>query len=90
VCIAQDLALKGINVNSGGVRGVWLRHGLATKHERLLRLERATQEKTSVMTEEQVRILERFSPEFRDRHIGRAASSTISRFSPGVQRRLER
>lgn len=69
VRVAHELALKGINVSSGGVRGVWLRHNLATKHERLLRLEKATQEKTTVLTSEQVRILERFSPEFRDRHI---------------------
>jgi transposase InsO family protein len=67
--VAQQLALKGVNVSSGGVRGVWSRHGLLTKHERLLRLEKTIQEKTMVLTAEQVRLLERFNPEFRDRHI---------------------
>jgi hypothetical protein len=38
--VAQELALKGVQVSSGGVRGVWQRHGLATKHDRLLRLEK--------------------------------------------------
>lgn len=69
VRVAHELALKSINVSSGGVRGVWLRHNIATKHERFLRLEQAMQERTTVLTAEQVKILERFSPEFRDRHI---------------------
>jgi transposase InsO family protein len=45
------------------------RHGLLTRHERLLRLEKATAERTIELTEEQVEALERFSPEFRARHI---------------------
>ena len=56
-------------MSSGGVRGVWQRHGLLTKHERLLRLEQATAERKLELTDEQVRLLERFSPEFRERHI---------------------
>lgn len=39
VRVEQELRLKGIQVSSGGVRGVWQRHNLLTKHERLLRLE---------------------------------------------------
>ena len=46
-----------------------MRHNLLTKHERLLRLEKATAERTITLTEEQTRVLERFSPEFRERHI---------------------
>lgn len=41
----QELRLKGLQVSSGGVRGVWQRHGMLTKHERLLRLEKATAER---------------------------------------------
>ncbi|MBI2585014.1 MAG: IS481 family transposase [Rhodospirillales bacterium] len=67
--VAQELMLKGVQVSSGGVRGVWGRHGLLTRHERLLRLERSTAERTIELSDEQVRLLERFSPEFRDRHI---------------------
>ncbi|MEZ5890486.1 MAG: IS481 family transposase [Xanthobacteraceae bacterium] len=67
--VEQELRLKGVQVSSGGVRGVWQRHGLLTKHERLLRLEKATAERTIELTEEQTRLLERFSPEFRERHI---------------------
>jgi transposase InsO family protein len=67
--VEQELRLKGIAVSSGGVRGVWLRHDLTTKHERLLRLERATAERKIELKEDQIRLLERFSPEFRERHI---------------------
>lgn len=51
------------------MRGVWQRNGLLTKHERLLRLEKATAERKVELSEEQTRLLERFSPEFRERHI---------------------
>ena len=67
--VSQELALKGIQVSSGGVRGVWSRHDLMTRHKRLLRLEGAVRERKVELTDEQVRLLERFSPEFRDRHI---------------------
>jgi len=67
--VEQELRLRGLQVSSGGVRGVWQRHGLLTKHERLLRLEKTTAERSIELTEEQVRALERFSPEFRERHI---------------------
>jgi transposase InsO family protein len=67
--VEQELRLRGLQVSSGGVRGVWMRHGLLTRHERLLRLEKATAERMIELTEEQVQALERFSPEFRERHI---------------------
>jgi transposase InsO family protein len=67
--VEQELRLKGLQVSAGGIRGVWQRHGLLTKHERLLRLEKATAERKIELTEEQTRMLERFSPEFRERHI---------------------
>ena len=54
--VAQELMLKGVPVSSGGVRGVWSRHGLLTKHERLLRLEKTTAERKIELSEEQVRL----------------------------------
>ncbi|MBM3506108.1 MAG: IS481 family transposase [Alphaproteobacteria bacterium] len=67
--VANELALKGVQVSSSGVRGVWSRQGLLGKHERLLRLERATAERAVTLSDEQIAALERFSPEFRERHI---------------------
>jgi hypothetical protein len=52
VRVAQELTLKGVQVSAGGVRGVWSRHGLLTKHERLLRLEKATAERTIALSDE--------------------------------------
>jgi len=67
--VAQQLALEGVQVSSGGVRGVWGRHNLITKHERLLWLEQTVAKRRLKLSDEQVRLLERFSPEFRERHI---------------------
>ena len=67
--VAQELALQGIQVSSGGVRGVWSRHDLQTKHDRLLRLEKHVSNRKINLSDEQIRLLERFSPEFRERHI---------------------
>ena len=61
--------LKEIQVSSGGVRGVWSRHGLLIKHERLLRLEKSVAKRNIELSDDQIRLLERFSPEFRERHI---------------------
>jgi hypothetical protein len=39
------------------------------KTDRLLRLERETRERVIELTDEQIRLLERFDPEYRERHI---------------------
>jgi hypothetical protein len=49
--VAQELMLRGIQVSSGGVRGVRQRHNLLTKHDRLLRLEKTTAERQPTFTE---------------------------------------
>jgi transposase InsO family protein len=67
--VSQELALRGITVSSGGVRGVWSRHDLLSKHDRLLRLEREQKGRALEFSDEQIRLLERFSPEFRERQI---------------------
>jgi hypothetical protein len=67
--VEQELRLKVLQVSAGGIRGAWMRHDLLTKHQRLLRLEKATAERKIELSEEQVRLLGRFLPEFRERHI---------------------
>jgi len=67
--VANQLRLEGTNVSAGGVRGVWLRHDLETRHKRLMRLERESRQNTFVLTPEQVALLERHSTEFRLRHV---------------------
>lgn len=68
--VANQLRLEGLTVSPSGVRGVWLRHDLETRVKRLLRLEQAVaQDTTLVLAEEQVRLLERHSVDFRCRHV---------------------
>lgn len=63
--VEQESQLKSLAVSSGGMRSVWQRHNLLTKHKCLLRLEKATAERVFGLSEEQARMLERLSPEFR-------------------------
>lgn len=67
--VANDLRLGGFEVSPGGVRNVWLRHELETRHKRLLRLETVAQGDTIVLSEEQMQLLERHSVDFRCRHV---------------------
>lgn len=69
VRVAQQLVLQNVQVSSGGVRGVWSRHNLLSRHDRLLRLEKTIREQKLELNDTQIRLLERFSPEFRERHI---------------------
>ncbi len=64
VRVAQQLNLQDIHVSSGGVRGVWDRHKLSSEHERLLRLDKRQRDKKIEFTEKQIKLLERFDPEF--------------------------
>ena len=67
--VSQQLALRGVLVSAKGVRGVWLRNNLTTMHHRLLRLEKVVKDCEIELTEDQIEALERFDPEFRERHI---------------------
>jgi transposase InsO family protein len=58
-----------VNVFTGVVRGIWLRHHVLLKHQRLLRLEQHYQDNNIELTGKHIRLLEKFDPEFRERHI---------------------
>ena len=66
--IAGELRLKGVGVGPTSVRRIWLRHDLARRHQRLLWLEKEAQNETIWLSEEQIRLLERHSYDFRMRH----------------------
>ena len=51
------------------MRGVRQWYELLSKHDRLLRPEKTHREQTIELNDEQIRLLERFSPEFRERQI---------------------
>ena len=67
--IAGELRLKDVNVSPSGVHGVWLRHDLTHRHQRLLRLEKEAQKGTIRLSDEQIRLLEQHSCDFRMSHV---------------------
>ena len=69
VRISDHLHLEGISVSSSTVRNLWLKEGLETKYKRILRLEEQTQGKKIELTEEQIRLLEKANPCFRERKV---------------------
>ena len=67
--IANELRLMEIDISPTGVRGVLQRHNLETRYKRLMRLEEHAREETVILSERQVELLEKFSPDFRCRHV---------------------
>ena len=56
--VANELRQEGLEISSGGVRGVWLRRDLTTKALRLKRLQKYHTETSNILTESQVQALE--------------------------------
>lgn len=66
--IADQLALEGVSVCASTVRNIWIKEGLETKYKRLLRLEEKSAD-WFVLTEKQIRLIEKANPEFAERHV---------------------
>lgn len=76
VRVENELKSKGIRISAGGVRGVWARHDLLRKSNRLKRLEKYSAETGKVLTEAQVAALENAKEE-------KQAHGEIETFHPG-------
>ena len=75
--VASELRLQGLTVSSSGVRGVWLRHDLHSRYKRLMKLEIESRGDTFILTEEQIRLLEKHSADFRCRHVESSAPGEL-------------
>lgn len=76
VRVANELIKKGLAVSPGGIRAVWLRHGLEKRAQRLKRLEKWAAEEGKVLTESQVQALEKAQE-------AKEAYGEIETFHPG-------
>lgn len=76
VRVENELKEKGLQVSAGGVRGIWIRHGLTTKALRLKWLEGSVAQTGAVLTESQVQAFESAKEE-------KQANGEIETFHPG-------
>ena len=67
--ISDHLRLEGGSVSPSTVRNIWLKEEMETRYKRLLRLEENSNGQAIELTEEQIRLLEKANPCFRERKI---------------------
>jgi transposase InsO family protein len=67
--IADKLRLEGITISPTTVRNLWIKEGLETRYKRILRLESEKHGQALELTEEQIRLIEKANPCFRERHV---------------------
>jgi transposase InsO family protein len=69
VHVSDHLRLQSVTVSPSTVRNIWLREDIETKYKRLLRLEEEKKGTDVDLTEEQIKLLEKANPCFRERHV---------------------
>ena len=69
VRLSDQLRLMGVSVSSPTIQNILIKNGMASRYDRLLKLEqRAATEKLD-LTAEQIRAIEKANPCFRERHV---------------------
>lgn len=67
--ISDQLKLHGISVSSPTVQNILIKHGLASRYDRWMKLEEKAATEGIKLTAEQVRAIEKINPVFRERHV---------------------
>ena len=69
VRLAQHLKLQGISVSSPTIQSILIKHGMASKFDRLLKLQEQLVAEPFELSAEQILQIEKANPCFRERHI---------------------
>lgn len=69
VYLSDRLKLEGINVSSPTIQNILIKHGLGSRYERLLKLEERAAAHEVELSAEQVALIEKNNPCFRERHV---------------------
>lgn len=69
VRLSDHLKLEGISVSSPTVQNILIKHGMGSKYERWLKLEELVAQQAIELTPEQVALIEKANPCFRERHV---------------------
>jgi len=67
--LSDMLKLQGISVSGPTIQNILAKHGMATKYERLLKLEEKAATEPIELTPEQIALIEKANPCFRERHV---------------------
>ncbi len=67
--VSDQLRLEAVSVSPGTVRNIWIKEDLETRYKRLLRLEEDKNGQEIDLTEEQIKLLEKANPCFRERRV---------------------
>jgi len=67
--LSNQLRLRGVSVSSPTVQKILIKHGMAGRYERLLKLEQKALKQEIELTPEQVKAIEKANPCFKERHV---------------------
>ena len=67
--LSDYLKLQGVSISGPTIQTILARHGLGSKYERLLRLEERALEEGIELTPEQITLVEKANPCYRERHV---------------------
>ena len=67
--LSDYLKFQGVSVSGPTIQTILARHGMGTKYERLLRLEERALEEGLALSAEQIALIEKANPCYRERHV---------------------
>jgi len=67
--LSDMLKLQGVSVSSPTVQNILIKHGMGGKYDRLLKLEEKAEKEPITLTADQIRLIEKANPCYRERHV---------------------